>query len=437
MLILVQLGEIDTHLSRHPLIRENVTLVRRDKDEEPNLVSYFVPEIKSWEEWQQKQGKSHLAPPQDNSMATLLRTFETLRNDIRDYLKTKLPIYAVPTVLVPLISMPLNPNGKVDKRALPFPEPGELRSSMRRPSYDQTALSDTEKKIAKVWAKHLSNVVSARTVAPEDNFFDLGGHSLIAQYVLLDLRTEFSGVNLSLGALFQSPTLRGFATEIERLRDPLGLEMNADDSVPKQSEFFYSSDRKKLSEELPAKFQTTSASSTAKTVFITGGTGFLGSHIIHQLCRDKARFGRIIVHARAKSAQEGLDRVRNTCKAYGLECDDRVECLVGDLEKPRLGIEKSDWANLTGDVDVIIHNGARVHWVLDYSTLRASNVVSTVELLKLCSVGRAKEMVFISSTSVLDTDHFLKGRNLAPLPESDELIGSEQGLHTGYGQSKW
>jgi L-aminoadipate-semialdehyde dehydrogenase len=217
----IELGEIDTHLSRHPMIRENCTLVRRDKDEEPTLVSYFVPEIKKWQQWQQKQGKNLLSPPENNSMETLLRTFQTLRNDIRDYLKTKLPSYAVPTVLVPLISMPLNPNGKVDKRALPFPEPEQLRSAMRRPSYDQTALSETEKKIAVVWARHLSNVVSARTVSPEDNFFDLGGHSLIAQYVLLDLRTEFSGVNLSLGALFQSPTLRGFATEIERLKDPL------------------------------------------------------------------------------------------------------------------------------------------------------------------------------------------------------------------------
>jgi L-aminoadipate-semialdehyde dehydrogenase len=433
----IELGEIDTHLSRHPLIRENVTLVRRDKDEEPTLVSYFVPEVKKWEEWQRQKGKNLLSPPENNSMEALLRTFETLRHDIRDYLKTKLPAYAVPTVLVPLISMPLNPNGKVDKRALPFPEPEQLRSAMRRPSYDQTALSETEKRCAVVWAKHLSNIVSARTVSPEDNFFDLGGHSLVAQYVLLDLRTEFSGVNLSLGALFQNPTLRGFATEIERLKDPMGLELNVDDSVPKQSEFFYSSDRKKLAEELPARFETTGASSSPKTVFITGGTGFLGSHIIHQLVQDKARFGKIIVHARAENTQAGLERVRNTCKAYGLECDDRVECVVGDLAQPRLGIKKTEWANLTGEVDVIIHNGARVHWVLDYSTLRASNVVSTVELLKMCSVGRPKEMVFISSTSVLDTDHFLKGTRDAPLPESDELVGSEQGLHTGYGQSKW
>lgn len=411
-------------------------MVRRDKDEEPNLVSYFVPEIKSWQEWQQKQGKSLLSPPDNNSMETLLRTFETLRTDIRDYLKTKLPSYAVPTVLVPLISMPLNPNGKVDKRALPFPEPDQLRSAMRRPSFDQTALSETEIKVRDVWARHLPNI-SARMISPEDNYFDLGGHSLIAQYVLLDLRKEFSGVNISIGALFQNPTLRGFSTEIERLKDPTGLEMNIEGSVPKQSEYFYSSDRKKLAEELPIKFESTGDSSSPKTVFMTGGTGFLGSHIIHQLVQDKTRFGRIIVHARGKTSQEGLARIKNTCKAYGLECDDRVECVVGDLAKTHLGIEKADWASLAADVDVILHNGAWVHWIAEYSTLRPINVISTVELLKLCSVGKPKEMIFVSSTAVLDTDHFLKGKNKAPLPESDELVGSEQGLSFGYGQSKW
>jgi L-aminoadipate-semialdehyde dehydrogenase len=89
-----------------------VTLVRRDKDEEPTLVSYFVPEISKWQEWVRQKGKSELRPPENNSMEDLLRTFQSLRNDIREYLKTKLPGYAVPTVLVPLIKMPLTPNGK-------------------------------------------------------------------------------------------------------------------------------------------------------------------------------------------------------------------------------------------------------------------------------------------------------------------------------------
>jgi L-2-aminoadipate reductase len=90
-------------------------------------------------------------------------------------------------------------------------------------------------------------------------------------------------------------------------------------------------------------------------------------------------------------------------------------------------------------VDVVIHNGAVVHWVLDYSTLRAPNVLSTIELIKFCAWNKFKSMVFISSTSVLDTDYYLNPANIPPegLPESDSLAHSAKRLATGYGQTKW
>ena len=108
----IELGEIDTHLSQHPSIRENVTIVRRDINEEHVLVSYFVPHKKD-----------------DFDIA-----------DICTHLKSKLASYAIPSstfyvlkpvtnygllscaVFVPLSSMPLTPNGKIDKNKLPFPD---------------------------------------------------------------------------------------------------------------------------------------------------------------------------------------------------------------------------------------------------------------------------------------------------------------------------
>jgi L-aminoadipate-semialdehyde dehydrogenase len=171
---------------------------------------------------------------------------------------------------------------------------------------------------------------------------------MIAQYVLLGLRKEFPGMNISMGALFQNPTLRGFAAELDRLQDPIGLEMGADDAGGANLQsVYYSSDRHALSAKLPAKFPTTTAHySSPKAVFLTGGTGFLGSHIIDQLVKDNQRFGKIFVHVRADNAAAGLERVRNTCKAFNLQCDDRVECVIGDLEKPLLGIDKASWERL-------------------------------------------------------------------------------------------
>lgn len=83
----IELGEIDTHLSQHPLVRENVTLVRRDKDEEKVLVSYFVPV--SGDALDEQVGES------DDKHAP--HRYSRLIKDIREYLKTKLPIYSVPT----------------------------------------------------------------------------------------------------------------------------------------------------------------------------------------------------------------------------------------------------------------------------------------------------------------------------------------------------
>ena len=86
-------------------------------------------------------------------------------------------------------------------------------------------------------------------------------------------------------------------------------------------------------------------------------------------------------------------------------------------------------------VDLVIQNGARVHWIYTYTTLRATNVLSTLACLALCSSGKPKHLTFISSTAVLDTEHYAS--LTTPIPESDSLDGSRKGLLTGYAQSKY
>lgn len=87
--------------------------MRRDKFEEQTLVSYYVPEIGKFEEWLRAKGKPEVhLNPENASMSSMLKQFEHLRQELRKYLSTKLPSYAVPTVMVPLIQMPLTPNGK-------------------------------------------------------------------------------------------------------------------------------------------------------------------------------------------------------------------------------------------------------------------------------------------------------------------------------------
>jgi L-aminoadipate-semialdehyde dehydrogenase len=234
----------------------------------------------------------------------------------------------------------------VDKRALPFPEPTQLRLAARRPSFDQTALSPTEKMVASVWAKYLHQV-PVRTIAPDNSFFDLGGHSLMAQYVLLDIQKQLAGTTVSISALFQKPTLRAFAEELDRLQDPIGLNIETADEgeVPKQSEY-YSDDLKTLLNNLPKSFTKYQHSQDPVTVLLTGATGFLGAHILDLLTQSTAPIKKVVVHVRSKDVPSAVQRVQNTMLAYGLPYDVRIACVTGDLAQPQLGIEEKEWESL-------------------------------------------------------------------------------------------
>ncbi|HJT26684.1 MAG TPA: condensation domain-containing protein, partial [Pyrinomonadaceae bacterium] len=134
--------------------------------------------------------------------------------ELRSYLRERLPDYMVPTSLVILDEMPLTANGKLDRRALPEPaiHSGEAELQQRTP---------TEEIVAGVWAE----VLRLPEVETEANFFDLGGHSLLATQVVSRLRAAF-GVDVHLRSLFERPTVRGLAEQIdEALKAEQGIEM--------------------------------------------------------------------------------------------------------------------------------------------------------------------------------------------------------------------
>jgi amino acid adenylation domain-containing protein len=166
----VELGEIEASLSSHHQVREAVVVAREDDQAGKQLVAYYTGE---------------------NLGAETLRA----------YLSSMLPDYMTPSSYVHLESLPLNPNGKLDRRALPAPE----RDSyvMRR---HEPPAGETETQLARIW----TDVLKVDRVGRRDNFFELGGHSLLATMLIVRIKQEMA-VDVNLVNVFEFPELASLA----------------------------------------------------------------------------------------------------------------------------------------------------------------------------------------------------------------------------------
>lgn len=128
----------------------------------------------------------------------------------------------------------------------------------------------------------------------------------------------------------------------------------------------YTSDVSTLEKELLNTYTPAEPNpSQTLTFFLTGATGFLGAYILNDLLSRSHT--RVIVHVRAESEASGLERIQSTCKAYGIWSEgwsSRLSCVVGDLQKANLGLSTGAWEKVAIEADIVIHNGAKVHWVL-------------------------------------------------------------------------
>ncbi|HVR99815.1 MAG TPA: amino acid adenylation domain-containing protein [Thermoanaerobaculia bacterium] len=183
----IELGEIEATLGRLPGVREAVVLARQDSPDPGarRLVAYVVPDP----EW-----------PADAADAADIEA-------LRDALRERLPAYMVPAAFVRLDRLPVTPNGKVDRRALPAPEglDADLGAAYVEPE------SDLEQTIAGVWRE----VLGLEKVGVRHNFFDLGGHSLLLVRLHARLQ-EALGRELSLIELFNYPNVRALAEHLGR-----------------------------------------------------------------------------------------------------------------------------------------------------------------------------------------------------------------------------
>jgi amino acid adenylation domain-containing protein/non-ribosomal peptide synthase protein (TIGR01720 family) len=198
----VEPGEVAAVLMQHPAVREAVVLAHADVPGDKRLVAYIVPAETQNAERRTIQG------PEWSSSSFIIQP-SALAGELRSFLKERLPNYMVPSAFVLLEAIPLAPHGKIDRKALPPPE-------QTRPALESTFAaprSPIEEVLAQIW----SDVLRIEQVGIHDNFFSLGGHSLIATQMVARARAAFH-VELPLRGLFEAPTVAELARRIMALR---------------------------------------------------------------------------------------------------------------------------------------------------------------------------------------------------------------------------
>jgi hybrid polyketide synthase/nonribosomal peptide synthetase ACE1 len=313
-----------------------------------------------------------------------------------------LPRYMCPAMIVPVDAIPLTNNGKVDRRAvndLPLPVQGDDDSD--------DILSMTELGLKDIWEESISNdMAETISIGANSDFFRIGGNSLLLVRVQAAIREMFNVV-IPITALFEATTIRSLAAKIDATSSVADINW--------EKEVFI--------EEALFKIPSTArkASSTGINVLLTGSTGYLGHHLLKQLCDDE-RVGRI--HAVAVRRDNPKDGPRDCLKQ-----SDKITVYEGNLTLPMFGIPEPKWRELGNTVDVILHSGCDRSLVDYYQVLRASNFVSTKELTKL-AVARKIPIHFISSNGVLNLDN---------APQSGSVAAARPAANgsNGYVATKW
>ncbi|MCS6902402.1 MAG: thioester reductase domain-containing protein, partial [Myxococcales bacterium] len=385
----IELGEIEQTILQIPSVRQAV-VVSKTIGSSKQLVAYLVP----------AQGqKIH-------------------RAEVWEHLRKKLPDYMVPAVIVTLPSLPLSPNGKLDRKALPDPE-----MSPEPQHHESSPRNEVEQKLSEIW----KNLLGISSIGIHDNFFELGGHSLLVMQMLFQIRTVF-GEQLTIHSVFNAPTISQLGRLVSRKSAdtlPPSIRIPPTDLVSDAV----------LSPTISAVHLPQLTGYQPAHILLTGASGFLGAFLAHELLQQNRT--RIYCLVRAPCPPEALERVLQNLKKRRLwwnGMEKRIEAIPADLSQPRLGLDEATYQRLSREIDTILHNGALVDFVRPYTLLRPTNVNGTIEILRLASLERKKPVHFVSTLSVFPP---LRNGESRVEQEDSDLDFPPDRLHGGYAQSKW
>ena len=412
----VEPGEIESVLAGHPDIDQVSVVASARSSGDTSLVAYYTPS---------RHAAVGGAPPR-RSVA-----------GFRSYLLDRLPGYMVPATF---IARPHPPPWPADG-----PGPGRGPESKADAERDRSAAyaiaarqigpgqgdrpTPMQEGLSALWARLLQR----EQVRGDDDFFALGGNSLLAAEMLARTHASFGisadSVRPLTRCLLRDPTLRGFAAAVE---DARAGRLSAEGDQP---EIDFASEAR-----LGLRVRRDGAPASPRPdwhspreILLTGSTGFLGAHLLSELLATTN--ARVWCLVRAKDEAGALHRITDAAARYELPApaDGRVLPLPGDLAERRLGLSDARFRNLARDVDVIYHAGALVNFIYPYQDLRPANVAGTREIVRLAGLYRGIPVHYVSTTAVL------AGLGVAGVHAVTEEtpLGYPERLRMGYVETKY
>ena len=345
-----------------------------------------------------------------------------LTRELRTLLEKRLPRYMVPVVLMTLDRLPLSATGKVDRRALPAPKVATAASHAQQPTDPLLHC------LLSIWRELLGAV----QIDVTDNFFEIGGHSLLAVRVVLRIQ-DLMGVELPLRSLYEAPTILALAERIKLLQQRSELEsLCFTPTLELEKEAILDAGIVAA----PAAVDSGVASGCAvSNIFLTGATGYVGAFLLAELLNTTAPDVQLHCMVRSPDEASALAKIRSKLLQFGLWIPSfaaRIKPILGDLSQHRLGLSPSAFSQLAATIDVIYHCGAMVDHVRGYQVLKPANVGGTQEVLRLACTHRTKPTHFISTLSVIYPPTYVAGGVVL----EDAPAGPLASLPNGYMQSK-
>lgn len=396
----IELAEIEYNISKLPQITQSAVKVHKKENGLPVLIAFI-----------------QLATDEDQA--------KVLQN-IKAKLQQIMPAYMLPDKIFIVNQMPLNHAGKIDKKLLEIPENQSKNNNL--PKWKEDNLTQI---VTHIW----KDLLSLEEVNEEDDFFELGGHSLLLAQLHMLLPEPVRNL-ISLPELYIYTTISAFVNEVENrmVKTEISQKSKAEMMI---NELINDS-------ELHIDFNISESPnpdilSNPKSIFLTGTTGFVGSHLLEELLQQTS--ANIYCLVRASSPEEGLERIKSTFEKFKLswspDYDSRIIAMTGDLSLPHFGMENQNYDFITNHIEIIYHSGSSVSYVQPYSLIKKSNIDGLHNIIDLAVTGRIKFLMLLSSMGV-----FSWGRPFTKktwMYEDDSIDQNMEAVSRdlGYIKSKW